>query len=107
MHWSFVGILIWIGIAIAPTVIGGSIRILSFLAPYLIVGAVGGVVGGLIGGPSGIGTGAICGVGLILLAMWIAKLLNTPRKSAAEKEAEAAKLKHQEAAYRELFRPRG
>lgn len=41
MHWIIVGILIWVGLAIAPAVIG--------LAVYLLPGAFFGLIVGLIG----------------------------------------------------------
>jgi hypothetical protein len=39
MHWIFVGIMIWIGLAIAPYVIGLFIAAIPFL--------IGGIIGGI------------------------------------------------------------
>lgn len=41
MHWIGVGILIWIGLAIAPTVIG----LILLSLPFVICGTVGALVG--------------------------------------------------------------
>lgn len=41
MHWIGVGILIWIGLAIAPTVIG----LILFSLPFVICGGIGAVIG--------------------------------------------------------------
>ncbi len=41
MHWIGVGILIWIGLAIAPTVIG----LILFSLPFVICGGIGALVG--------------------------------------------------------------
>jgi hypothetical protein len=102
MHWIIVGILIWIGLAVAPIVIVGGIIILRFLALFLIAGAI----GAWIGAPNNIGPGAIFGVGLALLLMWIGKLLGWLRQPASERRKIAAKRREEEAAYREQFRPR-
>jgi hypothetical protein len=41
MHWIMVGILIWIGLAIAPAVIG----LILVSLPFLIGGAIGAAIG--------------------------------------------------------------
>jgi len=61
MHWIFVGILIWIGLSIAPAVLG----LMIFAIPFVIFGFIGALIvgmttqsaggvllGGLIGGIS-------------------------------------------------------
>ena len=58
MHWIVIGILIWIGLAIAPTVIGLVLVSIPF--------AIGALIGGLIGAwvtkdPSGMVIGALIG----------------------------------------------
>ena len=44
MHWIFVGIMIWIGLAIAPAVLG----LIIFAIPFVIFGFVGALILGLL-----------------------------------------------------------
>jgi hypothetical protein len=46
MHWIFVGVMIWIGLAIAPAVLG----LVALLLPGIFFGAIFAVIGVLITG---------------------------------------------------------
>jgi len=43
MHWIFVGILIWIGLSIAPAVLG----LMIFAIPFVIFGFIGALIVGM------------------------------------------------------------
>jgi len=43
MHWIFVGIMIWIGISIAPAVLG----LMIFAIPFVIFGIIGALIVGM------------------------------------------------------------
>ena len=55
MHWIIVGILIWVGLAIAPTIIG----LILLALPFVIGGAIGAVTGLAI---TQTGTGLVIGL---------------------------------------------
>ena len=55
MHWIMVGILIWVGLAIAPTIIG----LILLALPFVIGGAIGAVTGLAI---TQTGTGLVIGL---------------------------------------------
>ena len=55
MHWIMVGILIWVGLAIAPTIIG----LILLALPFVIGGAIGAVMGLAI---TQTGTGLVIGL---------------------------------------------
>jgi len=55
MHWIMVGILIWVGLAIAPAVIG----LILLALPFVIGGAIGAVIGLAI---TQTGTGLVIGL---------------------------------------------
>ena len=68
MHWIGIGILIWIGLAIAPAVITLAFAAIPFVIGAIIV-VIGAIIGGLIGGAithdgGGIFLCAIIGVAL-------------------------------------------
>ena len=44
MHWIFVGIMIWIGLAIAPAIIG----LIIIVLPFIVCGFIGALILGLI-----------------------------------------------------------
>jgi hypothetical protein len=70
MHWIGVGILIWIGLAIAPAVIG----LVLVTIPFVIGAVIGGAIGASITqGGGGLLLGALLGG---ILPYWIYSLLN-------------------------------
>ena len=128
MHWVIVGILIWIGLTVAPLVIGIGVAILGFVFTVVVPLAIAAAIGAWLGAPDSKGIGAFSAVCIALVIWWVVKAYREDaiaktdgsytrwdawqREQAAEAAAyreqfDAGETKRQAeaAAYREQFRP--
>ena len=100
MHWIIVGILVFIGLAIAPVVIAGvgvAFALSCVTLPGMFGAFMGGWLGGVVGGfnPGACAAGAIIGAGSMYAFIYFQ----------IESQDAAPKTPEEEAAYRERRRP--